>query len=72
MEKTAVKLCTDVYGLNGINSEAINIYDFVTEKKYDVAYFPGVIYHLSDPVLGLRRLYNGLSDGGACLVETAG
>ena len=70
--KTMTELCNDVYGLKGVNSEPINLYDLATDKKYDIAYFPGVIYHLSDPVLGLRRLYNSLCDGGVCLVETAG
>jgi SAM-dependent methyltransferase len=70
--KTMVALSNDVYGLKGIGSKPINLYDLVTDKKYDIAYFPGVIYHLSDPVLGLRRLYNSLRDGGVCLVETAG
>lgn len=70
--KTAIALCNSVYGLKGISSEAKNLYVFNSGKKYDIAYFPGVIYHLSDPVLGLRRLYNGLADGGVCLVETDG
>lgn len=70
--KTMTELCNGVYGLEGVGSEPINLYDLVTDKKYHVAYFPGVIYHLSDPVLGLRRLYNSLCDGGVCLVETAG
>jgi len=40
--------------------------------RFDVAYFPGVIYHLSDPVLGLRILFNALKPGGILLVESAG
>ncbi len=38
----------------------------------DVVYFPGVLYHLSDPVLALRVLYNQLSEGGVILIESAG
>ena len=40
--------------------------------RFDVAYFPGVIYHLSDPVLALRILFNSLKLGGEILVESAG
>lgn len=40
--------------------------------QFDIVYFPGVIYHLSDPVLALRILYNSLKVGGAILVESAG
>jgi SAM-dependent methyltransferase len=40
--------------------------------RFDIAYFPGVIYHLSDPLLGLRILFNALKIGGIILVESAG
>ena len=67
-----MSLCKDVYGLDNVISDGVNLYDFKSDQKYDVAYFPGVVYHLSDPVLGLRRLYNALNENGICLVETAG
>lgn len=35
-----------------------------------VAYF-GVLYHVSDPLLSLRIIFNSLKDGGQCLLETA-
>jgi len=35
-----------------------------------VAYF-GVLYHVSDPLLSLRIIFNLLKDGGQCLLETA-
>lgn len=40
------------------------------QGKFDIVYFPGVLYHLSDPVLGLRILYNRLKIGGMIIVET--
>ncbi|MFP3937393.1 MAG: class I SAM-dependent methyltransferase [Phycisphaerae bacterium] len=49
---------------------ACNSNDFA--KRFDVVYFPGVIYHLSDPVIALRILYNSLKVGGVMLVEGAG
>jgi len=70
--QTTSKLVNDVYGLDGVTSDGTNLFDLKTSNKYDVAYFPGVIYHLSDPVLGLRRLFNCLKDGSECFVETMG
>ena len=32
----------------------------------------GVIYHVTDPVLSLRILFNALKDGGRIFVETMG
>jgi SAM-dependent methyltransferase len=53
-----------------------SLYDLATDERsydrYDIAYFPGVIYHLSDPVLALRVLFNSLKVGGFILVESAG
>lgn len=40
--------------------------------QFDIVYFPGVIYHLSDPVLALRILYNSMKVGGFILIESAG
>jgi SAM-dependent methyltransferase len=69
---TAKRLLNEVYGLTGVICNGTNLYDLEVCKSYDVAFFPGVVYHLSDPVLGLRRLFNSLRDGGECFVESAG
>ena len=37
---------------------------------FDIVYFPGVLYHLSDPLVAVRILYNRLKLGGLLLVET--
>jgi SAM-dependent methyltransferase len=61
----------------GLNSEVLStsLYELNCSTfydKFDRVYFPGVIYHLSDPVLSLRILFNSLKDGGDILIETAG
>lgn len=38
---------------------------------FDYIIFPGVLYHLSDPILALRILFNALKDGGELFLETA-
>jgi len=56
-----------------IQTRNISLYDInwaIEEETYDVIYFPGVIYHLSDPFLALRLLYNRLRIGGVILVES--
>jgi SAM-dependent methyltransferase len=40
--------------------------------KFDIVYFPGVLYHLTDPVIALRHLYNACKIGGTILVESFG
>lgn len=52
-----------------------SIYECDREELYDsfdIVYFPGVVYHLSDPVLALRILFNTLRVGGSIYVESAG
>ena len=40
--------------------------------RFDIVFFPGVIYHVTDPLLALRILFNSLKPGGFMLVESAG
>lgn len=40
------------------------------QEVFDIVYFPGVLYHLSDPVMALRILYNRLKIGGIIIIET--
>lgn len=40
--------------------------------RFDIVYFPGVIYHLSDPLIGLRILFNAMRAGGQIMIESAG
>jgi SAM-dependent methyltransferase len=58
-----------------ISARAISLYGCNSPEyfdRFDVVYFPGVIYHLSDPLLALRILFNALKIGGLLLVESAG
>ena len=41
-------------------------------NEFDIIYFPGVIYHLTDPIIALRILYNVCKVGGCILVESMG
>ena len=60
---------------NRIKVISESIYQCNTEQFHDtcdIIYFPGVLYHLSDPVLALRILFNSLKLGGTILIESAG
>jgi len=68
---TTHRLATEIYGYTDVKCLAKSLYH-LEEGKFDLVYIPGVVYHLSDPVVGLRRLFNRLKDGGEILVESAG
>lgn len=72
--EVAEKLCRDVYELPNVKCISQSIYNYRTpdDQRFDCVFIPGVVYHLSDPVLALRLLYNQLNDGGDILVESAG
>lgn len=49
----------------------ISLYKYNPESFFDYVIFPGVLYHLSDPIVALRILFNALKDGGTLFIETA-
>jgi len=58
-----------------VSVKPLSIYDCNSKEFYDqfdIIYFPGVLYHLSDPLLALRILFNSLKVGGFILVESGG
>jgi len=69
--ETTHTLARDVYGFNDVECQPQSLYH-LDDGKFDQVYIPGVVYHLSDPVLALRRLFNRLRDGGDILIESAG
>lgn len=63
----------DAFGLENLQVEHRSLYSLDSLEFYDrfdmVVYF-GVLYHVSDPILSLRIVFNSLQDGGICLLET--
>lgn len=68
----ARRLSQELYKLKDVTCDGTNLYDLKTQHKYDIIYFPGVVYHLSDPVLALRRLFNATRNGGEIFIESMG
>lgn len=50
----------------------ISIFQGDWTDAFDLVFYPGVIYHVTDPVLSLRILFNATRIGGEIFVESAG
>ena len=68
--RTLIEKCLSVESIQIIGKSLFDIDDDIGE--FDLVFYPGVIYHVSDPVLSLRILFNRLLDGGEILVESQG
>ena len=70
-----IEFIRDAYGIpaSRLAVELRSLYDLDRPEfygKFDVVLYPGVLYHVSDPLLSLRILFNALAPGGMMLVET--
>jgi 2-polyprenyl-3-methyl-5-hydroxy-6-metoxy-1,4-benzoquinol methylase len=68
-----VNYMKNAFGLDNLTVENRSLYSLDDEKfydRFDIALYSGVLYHVTDPVLSLRIIFNALKDGGACLLET--
>jgi SAM-dependent methyltransferase len=63
------------FGLSDrVNVFPMSLYRYsyvLSPESHDIVYCPGVIYHLTDPVIALRIMYNSLGIGGKILIESA-
>jgi 2-polyprenyl-3-methyl-5-hydroxy-6-metoxy-1,4-benzoquinol methylase len=70
----ALGYLAESFGLKSFVTSDRSLYelDVSFREKFDVVFCLGVIYHLSDPIVGLRRLYNVLKPDGMLCVESMG
>lgn len=61
----------DLQTIEVLNTSLYDLDDAVYADSFDVVFYAGVIYHVTDPVLSLRIVFNALKDGGICLLESA-
>ena len=69
-----VKYLRDTFGLSNFEPRNLSLYDLTDDEfqdAFDIVLFGGVLYHLSDPVLGMRITFNTLRPQGTCLLESA-
>lgn len=67
------RLIADAYGLDTITTHARSLYELDTELEpasFDLVLCAGVLYHLSDMLVGLVELQRLLKPGGTLVVET--
>ena len=67
-----VNYMADAFGIEKLTCYPMSVYDFDEHDQFDYILYSGVIYHVTDPVLSLRILFNALKDGGQIFVETFG
>ncbi|MHC4759651.1 MAG: class I SAM-dependent methyltransferase, partial [Planctomycetota bacterium] len=67
-----VNYLASAFGLSNFECIPVSLYDLQIQDTFDYILYSGVIYHVSDPILSLRILFNALKDGGNIFVETYG
>jgi len=60
------------FGLKNFEAYYLSLYEMpsIWHNHFDTVCFFGVLYHLSDPIIGLRRIYQVLKPGGTLMLET--
>jgi SAM-dependent methyltransferase len=69
----SVRYMRDAFAVENLDVHSRSLYSLDEDAfrdRFDLALYSGVLYHVTDPVLSLRILFNSLRDGGLCLVET--
>lgn len=64
----------DSFAIENLDPRNLSLYDLTSDEfqdAFDIVLFSGVLYHLSDPVLGMRISFDAVKPGGRCLLETA-
>lgn len=72
----ALEFLSQSFGLEDkIKVHNLSLYELADKTEFmdsfDLVFYAGVIYHVTDPVLSLRIMFNALKDSGVCLVESA-
>ncbi len=66
-----LKQAFDIKNLEAKNLSIYECNDKSFQNQFDFALFTGVLYHLTDPILALRIIFNSIKDDGYILLETA-
>jgi 2-polyprenyl-3-methyl-5-hydroxy-6-metoxy-1,4-benzoquinol methylase len=69
----ALNFMVDAFGLDSLTAMHKSLYALGEEsflERYDTVFCMGVLYHVTDPVVALRRLYHALKPGGRLCVES--
>jgi len=69
---STINYLASAFDIKTLKSDPISLYKFDEHDIYDYIIYSGVIYHVTDPVLSLRILFNALNDAGKIYIETFG
>jgi 2-polyprenyl-3-methyl-5-hydroxy-6-metoxy-1,4-benzoquinol methylase len=64
----------DAFAIDNLHPRNLSLWDLAGHEyqdAFDIVLFAGVLYHLSDPVLGMRLIFNAVRPGGTVLLETS-
>jgi 2-polyprenyl-3-methyl-5-hydroxy-6-metoxy-1,4-benzoquinol methylase len=68
-----VRYLKHAFDIGNLTVESRSLYSLDADEfqdRFDFVLYSGVLYHVTDPVLSLRIVFNSLKDGGRCLLET--
>lgn len=53
---------------------SLSLYEFLPQihDEFDIVIYPGVVYHVTDPLLSLRLIFSALKDSGRVFIESHG
>ena len=63
----------DAFAIENLEPRRLSLYELTGDEyqdAFDIVLFSGVLYHLSDPVLGMRITFDAVKPGGVVLLET--
>ncbi|MEO8342753.1 MAG: class I SAM-dependent methyltransferase [Gallionella sp.] len=63
------------FGIRNLEVRNMSLYSLGAEEfqdAFDIVMFAGVLYHITDMIVGMRHIFNALKDGGTCLLESTG
>lgn len=67
-----VNYLAEAFGIDRLTCIPKSVYNYEEQDAFDYIIYSGVIYHVTDPVLSLRILFNAMKDGGKIFIETFG
>jgi 2-polyprenyl-3-methyl-5-hydroxy-6-metoxy-1,4-benzoquinol methylase len=71
----SLRYLKEAFSITNLEVEHRSLYDLTApelQDRFDYVMCEGVMYHVTDPVVALRIMFNMLRDGGKLLIETTG
>jgi len=66
----ALDFLANSFNVKNIKADNTSLYDIRVRDKFDIVFLLGVLYHISDPIIGLRRIFNSMKPGGVLCLES--